>query len=334
MKKTLILIFLLPVCLSQFANAQVLTVKGTIKDDGGNTVPLALVQDKSDKTATRADSLGRFTLKINPNSSLLISSAGFKPKLIDVNGKTDLTVILNAQAAESEDASQSAAPTTPSSFSTYGSNNGYSNGLLYNVSSSSGTLFPVFHPTEETRGSRYLFGDWVAGFVVSPQDSVFKNTAYGFNYDKISGELLLTQDKHQAISVDKDKIKSFTLYDAVNRPEVFEYAPDIDKTHFVQLIAGGKKYKIYKLTKTKFIKNNYHSDGMTSTGNNYDEFEDNSNYYVLNESDKKFEAITLKKKSIKAAFAKEPSKIDTFFSNYSGSIDEEYLKNLSEYMNQ
>jgi len=197
----------------------------------------------------------------------------------------------------------------------------------------SGTL-PVFHPLDDTKGSRYLFKDWVSGFVVSPQDSVYKNPNYGFNYDKMNGGLLLTQDKKSVIEIDQSRIKSFTLYDNLGRTQVFEYAPEIDKTHYPQVLASGSKYKIYKLTTTKFVKANYQTDGMTSTGNNYDEYVDEDTYYVLNVQTKQLQPLGLKKKAIKTAFANEGNKINSFFEAYTDKIDDSYLKKLGDYMNQ
>ncbi|MFI5138977.1 MAG: hypothetical protein ACHQIM_14230, partial [Sphingobacteriales bacterium] len=269
MKKNLFL--LLALFAIKFAGAQTLTINGSVKDDDGNMVPLAFVQDKTDKTATRTDSLGRFSLKASSNAVLFISSSGYEPKVIDVKGKTDILVVL-------KNGKGTATPVqTPSEFSTYTAYNGVSDALLYNTGMS-GALLPVFHPVDETRGSRYLFSDWVRGFVVDPKDSVYKNPKYGFSYDKMSGGLLLTMDKHAAIEIDPSKIKSFTLYDNMDQPQVFEYVAGINKTHFPLLISAGKNYKIYKLTTTKFVKNDFHSDGMTSTGNNYDEYVDEYNY--------------------------------------------------------
>ncbi|MDB5139808.1 MAG: hypothetical protein JWR12_1724 [Mucilaginibacter sp.] len=327
--KKILLIILCTASLSPFAYAQVLTVNGSVKDEAGNTVPLALVQDKGDKTATRTDSLGKFTLKTNPNSTLFISSSGYQPKVVDIKGRNDLLVIL-----KNDDGTPTPTPQVPSAFNGYTANNGTSGGLLYG-NGGVGGLFPTFHPTEETQGSRYLFSDWVTGYVVGSQDSVFKNPNYGFNYDKIGGGLLLTQDKRSAIEIDPSKIKSFTLYDNLNQPRTFEYVPDINKKRFPQLIAGGGKYKIYKLTTTKFVKNNFHSDGMTSTGNNYDEYVDEYTYYVLNVQSKQLQELSLKKKSIKAVFAGEGKKLDSFFDAYSaGNINDAYLKSLGDYMNQ
>lgn len=328
------LILVAALCFLQFANAQVLTVSGNVTDNAGNKIPLALVQDKKDNTAIRTDSLGRFTLKANPNSSLLITSAGFKPKHVNVKDQTDILVILTPENPAATVTPRADNAQTPSAFNGYTANNGTGGGLLYHTGMV-GALFPVFKNTEETKGSRYLFNDWVTGYVVSPEDSVYKNPSYGFNYDKMGGGLLLTQDKRTAIEIDVARIKSFTLYNNLNQPETFEYVPAINKTHFPQVIASGKKYKIYKLINTKFVRNDYHSDGMTSTGNNYDEFVDEPTYYVLNVQTNQLQELKLKKKSIKAVFAGEGSKLDKFFGAYSESnLDDGYLKNLGDFMNQ
>lgn len=317
-----------------FANAQVLTITGNVSDNAGNKIPLALVQDKNDNTAVRTDSLGAFTLKTSPNSSLLVTSAGFKPKHVNVKGQTKISIVLTPEkAADANDVKQPDGAPMPPAFTPISSSNGTTGGLLYH-NGSIGGLYPVFKNTEDTRGSRYLFNNWVAGYVVSPEDSVYKNPEYGFNYDKIGGKLLLTPDKHTAIEIDNERIKSFTLYDNLGQAETFEYVPAINKTHFPQLISGGNKYKIYKLINTKFEKNNYHSDGMTSTGNNYDEYVDEPTYYVLNVQSQQVQEFKLKKKSIKAAFPNEGSKLEKFFQLNSESINDSYLEDLGRFLNQ
>jgi hypothetical protein len=329
MKKQAVLLAALSAVFN-IAIAQTITVTGTVKADQGSSLPLALVQDKSDNIAARTDSTGGFSLSVKPDSKLVVSCAGYQDKVINVNGKTDLLVILKTDAGGATVAS---AQTPSSAFNTIAAGNGYSNSLIYG-NSSNGGLYPSFSYSEETKGSRYLFNDWVTGFVVSPTDSVFKNPNYAFNYDKINGDVLLTHDKHEAIEIDKDKIKSFTLNNANGESVVYVYMPAIDKTHYPQLVAGGKKYNIYKLTKTRFVKNNYHSDGMTSTGNNYDEYVDDNTYYVLNNATKQLQPLSLKKKSIKAVFAEEGKKLDTFFDAYDGDIDDGYLKNLGDFVNK
>lgn len=328
MKKTLLLSIIAFIGLSEFANAQELVVKGVVKDNTGSSLPLAFVQDKSEKTATRTDSLGRFTLKSHPNSKIYITSAGYKSKVVEVkDDKNDIIVILAADKSDNSGSSATPATSQFNSYTTAASGTMYSPGV-------SNVMLPVFHPVEDTRGSRYLYKDWVTGYVVSPEDSVYKNPTYGFNYDKIMGSLLLTQDKHAAIEIDPNRIKSFTLYNELNQPTHFEYVPEIDKSHFPVLLEGGKKYKIYKLTKTKFVKNDFHTDGMTSSGNNYDEYVDEPTYYVFNVQTKQVQELGLKKKAIKTVFASEGSKVTSYLDANSGKIDEEYLKNLGDFVNQ
>jgi hypothetical protein len=313
-------------------SAQTLTISGSVKDDDGNTVPLAFVQDKSDKTATRTDSLGKFTLKANPNSTLFITSTGYEPKVIDVKGKTDLTVVLKTEKAAVEGTGTGNADKTGASGLT--SYNGTGTALLYGHEGLSSMSIPSFHQLDATKGSRYMFNDWVKGFVVSPKDSVYKNANYGFNYDKMGGGLLLTQDKHSAIEISPSEIKSFTVYNEQDQPMVFEYVPEINKSHFPQVLATGKNYKIYKMVNTKFVKSDFHTDGMTSSGNNYDEFVDVPAYYVYNVQTKQLQPFTLKKKSIKLAFSADGKKVDSFFDAYTDDISDSYLRSLGDYMNQ
>lgn len=326
MKKTLLLISGLAV--AAIADAQSFTVSGSVKDSKGNGVPLAMVQDKKSNTATRTDSVGKFTLQSDANSRLTVSSSGYDAKTVDVNGSTNLLVVLSPKGTNTSDAK------TPSAFEDYTGYNGAGNSLLYGGGTGNG-LLPTFHPTEATQGSKYLDNDWLSGYIVVADNSVVKNPQYGLNYDKITGGLLLSQDRKTAIEVDKDKVKSFTIVDKNNVENTFVSVPEIDKSHYVVVLADGSKYKIYKQISTKFIKNNYHSDGMTSTGNNYDEYEDTYTYYVLNAKTNKLQVISTRKKSLKAAFEGDGVKMDNFFAqNNDSSNADAYLKQVGTYVNQ
>jgi len=161
-----------------------------------------------------------------------------------------------------------------------------------------GSLLPVFSHKEETKGSRYLFNEWAHGSVVNADNSAFNNSGYLYNYDKMEGGLLMTGDKQSAIEVDKAQIKSFTVYIDKDKPFVFENVPPVDNAHFVQVISAGTKFKIYKLTKTKFVKANYHTDGLVSSGNPYDEYVDEDSYFLLTAGNE-MKKLNLKKKSVK-----------------------------------
>jgi hypothetical protein len=82
------------------------------------------------------------------------------------------------------------------------------------------------------------------------------------------------------------------------------------------------------------VKNDFHSDGMTSTGNNYDEYVDTYTYYVYNVQTKKVQELAPKKKAIKTVFSSEGKKVESFFSAYEGSIDDSYIRSLGDFMNQ
>jgi hypothetical protein len=202
------------------------------------------------------------------------------------------------------------------------------------VDAAQGAIFPQFNHKEETVGSRYFFNTWVHGYVVNSQDVLVENPAFLLNYDKMKGDLLLTKDKVAAITIYKDRIKSFTLVDALNQQYTFTIVPEIDKTHFVQVIADGKNYKIYKTIFTTFVKSNYSTDGVAATGNNYDEYKDENEYYVFDTKTSELKKITLRKKAIKEVFAADADKLGKFMTDNSGDIDDSYLGGLGDYMNK
>ena len=184
-----------------------------------------------------------------------------------------------------------------------------------------GSFFPVAKEKEETHGSRFLFADWLGGYVINSKDQEVKNPNFLFKYDKIRGILLLTNDKRSAMDIDKDEVKSFTLYDQGKQPLQFEKVPAVDDKHFMQVLSAGSKYKIYKLTTTKFIKSDMETNGLVSSGNPYDEYADEITYYVLTVKGNNVEKLILKKKAIKQAFSAEGNKVDDFLSKHRAEFD-------------
>ena len=100
------------------------------------------------------------------------------------------------------------------------------------------------------------------------------------------------------------------------------------------MLSDGTNYKIYKSIKTTFVKANYSSDGVASTGNNYDEYHDDFDYYVLNVKTNQLQEISLKKKVIKQVFAADADKLNKFMADNSGDIDEAYLGSLGDFLNK
>lgn len=330
--------------LAQTTFSQSNSASGTVKDKNGNPIAAALVSEfKSDPAAaTYTDSLGFFSFAVKKYAKLLISCEGYNDTLVNMNDKKDIFIILTK--AKNVKHSNNVADNRENSLinknllqDAISTQSGINNNYVYGggTRNYTGSLLPVFTDKEDTKGSRYLCKDWAPGFVVNADNSIFNNPGYLYNYDKTGGGLLQTSDKQSAIEVDKAKIKSFTIYIDKDKPLVFENVLSLDNAHFVQVISSGNKYKIYKLTKTKFVKSNYHTDAFASSGNPYDEYIDENSYFVLNIQNNQMQKFGLKKKSVREAFISEKDKADKFFSeNNSDIINDISLKSLGDYLNK
>lgn len=318
----------------QYATAQSITASGTVKNEKGAAVAYALVQEADANTATYTDSLGFFTIPVKNSSSILVSAKGYRDE--KVNAKDNLVVILKPgkssfkgmKPADPNKIEATSIPNITKGFEQF-------NVAGTAVSGTGGGTYSSFSRKEDTRGSRYLFDNWVKGYVVDSKGNTIKNDNYRFNYDKINGALLLTQDQRAVVDVNKEQVKNFTVYDKLDQPMTFEYVSAIDMTHYSQVLSTGSKYKIYKFVKTTFIKSNYVSDGMASTGNRYDEYVDEPNYYIINVKTSEVKKISLKSKAIKQAFIADVDKVKMFYNDHKDDdIDEKFLSGLGDYLNQ
>src|SRR5436190_18053386 len=68
--------------LCTLALAQTHTVTGVIKDEKGDPIPFATIQETGTKNATQADANGLFSIKIAANSKLTITATGHEPQTI------------------------------------------------------------------------------------------------------------------------------------------------------------------------------------------------------------------------------------------------------------
>lgn len=318
--------------------AQTITINGTIKNEKAMPVPFALVQDKVSNSAVYSDSTGNFSIKITPGSSLLVTSKGYKDEILKIGEKNNFQVVLK----DNDDDQKSRIDNSNIDYTKNDAFSGHTNiNSVYNSSSAveggeikfNGASFPIAKEKEETHGSRYYFRDWVNGFVINTKGEKINNAALFFNYDKVSGDVLLSHDQKTAIVVNPDQIKSFTLYDVTKNQHTFEIIPAVDKAFFAEVLSNGSKYKIYKLTKTKFIPSDYFTNGLVTRGNSYDEYADENTYYLFN-ANNQMDKLSLKQKAIKQAFKDDEIKLNAFFSlNKSRNIDDKFLEDLGDYMN-
>lgn len=214
--------------------------------------------------------------------------------------------------------------------------------LSSNVAGNSTTTavgsFVSFHaPKENTKGRRFLLADWAKGSVTTAQDLVLQNDNLAINYDKLSHDLYYSLDHKTVIEAERSHIKSFHLIandgksmdfcrlDLIRSEVFFQQFTPFDNTH----------YGLYSLTTTTFKKADYRTDGMVETGNNYDEYIDNVQYYVVSPGGKEYQPVELKKKSVRASLPNAKAKVEEYLSQHKNDdINETFLKDLIEYVNK
>ncbi len=72
--------------LCTFALGQTRTVSGVVKDEKGEPVPFATVQEVGTKNAAQADASGSFSIKIQQGAKLLVTAAGHASQTVTVTG--------------------------------------------------------------------------------------------------------------------------------------------------------------------------------------------------------------------------------------------------------
>jgi hypothetical protein len=317
MKKHLIICVL--VTSNFFAYSQ--SIIGRVINKQGKPIAFAFVADVKNQSATYTDSTGLFHLTVAPATMLTVNAHNYADTVVSVNTSGNLNIVLKGEGSSKK----------ASKIETGSVNNYDTFGSRINTMATGTNSVSITNHQEATQGSRYLFDYWVHGYVISAADSLVQNTHYLYNYDKMSGALFLNKDDNMTLQVGAGQIKSFVLFDNKARSYSFAKVPSIDNSHYLQVLSDGKKYKIYKALNTKFIKSNYTTNGLSSSGNNFDEYVDQTSYYVV-KADGKPVKFALKKKSIKEAFG-EADKLDKVMAAASGNIDDAYLTDLGDALN-
>lgn len=93
MRRFLSLFTMLMLC-GVLAFAQSRVVTGKVTDENGTPVAFASVKVKGSSTGASADANGAYSLKVNPNSILVISGAGFKETEVPVGTQTVLNTVM------------------------------------------------------------------------------------------------------------------------------------------------------------------------------------------------------------------------------------------------
>ncbi|MFI5155958.1 MAG: carboxypeptidase-like regulatory domain-containing protein [Chitinophagales bacterium] len=356
--------------------AQLIVIKGRITDDKKKPIYGASVQVKGANAGVSTDSLGQFQLQVKATAVLLISAVGYTEetfKVHDADDQTKIDVALHSDPKllkeavvkgssnggaerQMEPINQQVVGSTILDFRE--SQNLFTGNTLterlvqnptgpgatlqHTVSSSpngtvyTGAAIPVFSHKEDTKGTRFMFEKWVTGTVVDSGGNVFNPKNFIYNYDKVTRNLLLTQDMNQVVEIEKEIVHSFTLKgDGVEY--TFEKVNVIDKSGcLLRLVNPEGKYGLYKFVKVKFVKSDYHSDGMVESGNPYDEYVDQSRYFILYPDGTTFHELTMKMKALRELLSNEGGgKAGAYLKEHRyDPVNEEFLVTLVTEMNK
>ena len=192
-----------------------------------------------------------------------------------------------------------------------------------------------FNNREHTKGRRFLFNNWVKGSGVEAANKQMLDVShYLFNYDMQTGNLLVTENKRQIMSVAPSGVSSFTLENG-GKKFLFVHAPVIDSNRFfLRLTADDSLYTLYKDCKVKFVKSDYRNDGMIQTGDPDDSYPDISAYYITRPHENTFRQISFRPKEIKNLLVAEKETVSRYFSDHSDDeINEVFLTGLINKIN-
>lgn len=296
---------------------QTIGISGTVSNQKGQPVPYAFVRDAQHNYATFADSTGSFMLKADPASSLQAEASNYKTTQAKIDGKTKIDIVLPAgENAGNLESIKSIKETINGEFLRQGQ-------LLFGGDASQQQVKQGF-VQEPTRGSRYLYADWIPGYGINKNDGLIAELSNMYNYDKIAGNIMYTNDGKSMAAISTDQVKTFILFEK-GQPHVYENSPAIDGKKFVEVLLSTPKYKIYKKMDTKLDRADFHTDGVVTMGHRYDEYNDVERYYFVGE-DGKAKSISLKKSSLKKIMGGDA---DAFIASQgSRDVDEQYVKDL------
>jgi hypothetical protein len=195
-------------------------------------------------------------------------------------------------------------------------------------------FLPTVYHKEATVGSPFLISLYVQGLVVNQLDSVINKPDYLYNYDKITGNLLLIRNKLDPIAVNRDQVNMFCLK-LDKGGFIFMRVRLINANEYFQVISKGSKYSCYKLYKNALVKaNQQSSSGYMPDGKNYDEYKDVETYYMLDETKQEWSIFELTKKSIRKTLGSQSPAVEQYIKDHQGDeISESYVAHLLDKLN-
>jgi hypothetical protein len=192
---------------------------------------------------------------------------------------------------------------------------------------------PVVYNKEELQGSPFLLSSYVPGLVVNDLSRITDKPDYRYNYDKMSGNLLLLRDHKLPIAVNKEQVKYFCLK-TKGGGFIFERVAMINPNEYCQVLFKGPRFSFYKMFHSKFIPANQETNGYWTEGKDYDEYQDFYTFYLVDQVRGEPIVIELSKKSIRKSLPAEITEVEQYFKAHKyEEISESYVTGLVRKIN-
>ncbi len=319
------------------------TISGIVKDESNRPLAGVFVVNKGDKTAVETKQNGYFQIEVSEGDLLKFSKEGYNTVIANPGHDTLLAVILKnnfntlkminlfsrKDETESSDQQQRNRVINNEIISTTFQD--YQKG---NTGSRNNSAFlPVYHLKESTQGSAYLFPDWCKGAVLDTAGNVVYRPENFYNYDKINNRLILRMDENYVMQLDFTNVLAFKLSDNIHTC-MLEKVPLINPgLYFQKLNTTDGNYEFVKQINTRFEPANFQTNGMISSGHNYDLYTDNFSYFLVNAVKGTYKKIDMKKKTITEYFRDEPFANDFFRQHGSEIVSEQLVADLVNALN-
>ncbi len=176
---------------------------------------------------------------------------------------------------------------------------------------------------EGVHGTPYFSEKWLIGDIYLTDNSQIKQVSLRYNIYKDELEYM-NKTSGKSFIIQRNKIKGFLLQaeDSIRTFESIKFKAGKPEENFTEVLYGGNINLLLQYKKI-FTPANY--KGAYSTGNKYDEYKDDQEYYLIN-SKGEVSKIKLSKKSITSALEEKEAEIQQYISSH--SIDFSKLKDV------
>jgi hypothetical protein len=195
---------------------------------------------------------------------------------------------------------------------------------LRNISRSAGMVMTTNMDElyEGIKGTPYLFDTWREGNIFLKDSSLIRdiNIKYNVYTDDV---LYLNSTSVDSLIIDRHRIDAFEIHgdsiaDLLLFRDISLKPGSKDKGTFARVLYNGKTKLLIKYIKV-FIKADY--KGAYTAGRRYDEYTDNSQYYII--KDNELNRIKLNKKAIIKVLADRENEIKSFIEKEGADLNNE-----------